>query len=273
MTTRAVGTRPNRTPAVLLAAFVLLAVSACTPLAGPRGGGGGGGGGGNGRSLIFDDEFNGTHLDTSKWRPNWLGGSDSTVTKPINGAEQSCYDPRQVSVGGGALVLRADQRSCTANNGVTYGYASGLVETANHFTFTYGHAEARVWLQGTSGGIANWPAFWLDGTGTWPLTGELDVMEGLSGHACYHFHSVLGGPGGCAYGGLGGAGWHVYAADWSPGRVTYSYDGIVVGSITSGITSSPMFLILNLAVGGWGMPTSASSYPARMLVDYVRVWR
>jgi beta-glucanase (GH16 family) len=219
---------------------------------------------------LFDDEFDGTSLDLSKWRPNWLAGSDSAITKPVNGAEQSCYDPANVAVpGDGYLHLRAVARSCTANNGTTYPYASGLVESAHDFTFTFGHMEARIWLPGGSGGLAdNWGAFWADGTGTWPTTGELDVMETLDGRDCYHFHSPSGGPGSCPS--LGNAaGWHVFAADWSSGAVTFTYDGARVGSISSGITSSPMFLILNLAVSSSISPPIVA--PSEMLVDYVRV--
>ena len=121
-----------------------------------------------------------------------------------------------------------------------------------------------------SGAINNWPAFWADGTGTWPVTGELDVMEGLSGKAAGHFHSPSGGPGVSAPASLNGAGCHVYAAEWGPGKVTFIYDGQTIGSITSGITSAPMYLILNLGVGGYGGPIQA---PSTMTVDYVRVWK
>ncbi len=219
-------------------------------------------------SYLFDDEFNGSSLDLSKWQPNWLGASNSSITKPINSAELSCYDPAQVSEpGDGYLHLRAEQRSCTATNGTTYSYASGMVESLPHFTFTYGHLEARIYFPSSGSSTANWPAFWADGTGTWPTTGENDVVEGLNGHDCYHFHSTLGGPGGCATLSSNG-GWHVFAADWRPGIVNYYYDGNLVGTLTSGITSSPMYLILNLGVGGYGGPIAT---PSDMLVDYVRV--
>ena len=75
--------------------------------------------------LKWSDEFNGSSLDTSKWEPNWLGGSTTAITKPINGNEQSCYDPAQVSESGGSLKLTAVARSCRASNGSTYSYASG----------------------------------------------------------------------------------------------------------------------------------------------------
>jgi beta-glucanase (GH16 family) len=121
-----------------------------------------------------------------------------------------------------------------------------------------------------SGAIRNWPAFWANGTGQWPVTGELNVMEGLGGRACWHFHSSSGGPGDCAA--LASpSGWHTFAADWRAGSVTYFYDGVQVGRITSGITSAPMYLVLNLGVSSLKSPPV--TLPSEMLVDYVRVTR
>jgi beta-glucanase (GH16 family) len=179
-------------------------------------------------------------------------------------------DPAQVGVSGGTLALTAVQRPCTANNGATYGYASGLVNTYHSFTFTYGYVEARIFLPAAGGTAANFPAFWADGTGDWPSTGELDVMEVLGDCLGYHFHSPLGAFGDCAQ--LGStSGWHTFGADWQPGVVTYYYDGQRVGEVTAGITGSPMYLILNNSVDpSHGGPTLA---PAAMQVDYVRVWR
>ena len=222
--------------------------------------------------LLFDDEFNGTSLDLSKWQPNWLGASNASITKPVNTEELSCYAPSQVTEpGDGYLHLNAARRSCKASNGVTYSMASGLVETRKHFTFTYGYMEARIWLPTGTSATKNWPAFWAAGTGVWPAAGELDVMEGLEGVDCYHFHSSLGAPGRCVPLAIP-SGWHTFGARWAPGSVTYFYDGREVGQITTGITNVPMYLILNQGIGV-GDLNGTISLPSTMLVDYVRVSR
>jgi beta-glucanase (GH16 family) len=65
------------------------------------------------------------------------------------------------------------------------------------------------------------------------------------------------------------AGWHTYAAEWRQGVVTYFYDGEQVGRITQGITSAPMYLVLNLGVSS--TVSGPVTLPAEMLVDYVKV--
>jgi beta-glucanase (GH16 family) len=212
--------------------------------------------------LAFDDEFHTMNL--SDWQPNWLGANNTVSTKPVNSEEVECIDPAQSAVGGGVLTITATQRSC---NG--YNYASGLLESNGRFNFTYGYMEARMYLPSDgAGGIADWPAFWADGA-SWPADGEIDVMEGLDGPACWHFHyGTSSSPqqvGNCATGDF--SGWHTYGADWEPGSITWYYDGKRVAQTTSGVTSQPMYLIVNLALKA--QPIA----PTTMHVDYVRVWQ
>ena len=223
-------------------------------------------------NMVFSDEFNGTSLDLTKWRPNWNGGTDTAITPPVNGSETACYDPQQVTESNGELDLTAVANPCTAN-GRTFPYRSGMIESNGKYSFSHGAFEARIW---TPAGSGMWPAFWSDGQ-SWPLDGEIDVLEayGTDASSSFHYHYPGGGPGGNSTVPGSTAGWHTYAADWESGVITWYYDGQPVWRLTdsmltggSSIVSAPQYLILNL-----GLNSSQSAVPATMRVDYVRVWQ
>jgi beta-glucanase (GH16 family) len=213
---------------------------------------------------VFDDEFNESSLDATKWSTGWFA---SGITTGANSLEQECMDPAQVSVSGGALNLTAIAKSETCG-GVAQNYASGMVTTRGLFDFTYGYMEAKIWLPGTTS-IADWPAFWLIGP-NWPTSGEIDIMEGLGGQAEVHYHNTTGSLGPLIGSGNYAGSWHTFGANWQSGTVTYYYDGVNIGSLAS-TSTSPMYLILNLALST--SITSPNTVPATMKVDYVRVWQ
>ena len=216
-------------------------------------------------SLRFNDQFAGSRLNAKHWSKGWFG---SGITSGPNSLEQDCYDPRQVSVAHGQLTITAiAQRETCARS---QPYTSGLITTDGKYSFTYGVLAARVWAPGRGSSIADWPAFWADGQ-QWPKDGEIDVLEGSHGSACWHFHYPRGAPGGCTTVDGAAAGWHTYAADWEPRAITYYYDGRRVGRVTTGVTSKPMYLIVNLAVSSTESPPAIA--PATLRVAWVRVWQ
>jgi len=215
--------------------------------------------------LVFDGAFTGGALNTAQWSTGWLA---SGITPPVSKGELECYDPANVTVSGGALNLSLTRQphSC---GGRVRPYSSGMINTDGKFQFTYGFMQARIRIPGRGGQIINWPAFWADGQ-NWPTTGEIDLLEGLGGKACWHFINPAAVRGHCVAGTFYN-GWHTFGADWEPRSITYYYDGHVVGRISSGVTHAPMYLILNNATTRlYQIPLHV---PAVMRVAYVRVWQ
>ncbi|HEY1775837.1 MAG TPA: glycoside hydrolase family 16 protein [Solirubrobacteraceae bacterium] len=225
--------------------------------------------------LAFDDEFNGTSLNTAVWNTGWLS---SGLTGPIDPDELECYSPSQDVVANGELDLNLIAQpvsGCVVNGGpqtISANYESGMVNTRDKFSYTYGFLEARVWLPGTPWAGVDWPGVWEVGNPA-PQNGEIDLIEGLGGQACYHYHDPTGAPFGSCLGGWDGT-WHTFGVDWEPGSVTWYFDGGPAGEVTSAqadITGAPMYLIADLALdNSSGGPISA---PATMKVDYIRVWQ
>lgn len=225
--------------------------------------------------LILDSDFNGSSINRSVWRRGWFG---SGTTGPINALEAACYSPANLTFpGNGAMSLSVTHvtSSCA---GVIHPYTGAIASTnpddgrkSGGFQYRYGVFEAKVYVPGKGGRLANWPAIATFGQ-VWPRDGEDDILEVVDGSACFHFHS----PAYAAAGHLGGcdatltAGWHTFASDWQPGSVTYYYDGAEVGRITKGVTSAPMYIVI---VNTVSKKTPWVDQADALRVAYVRVWQ
>lgn len=190
-----------------------------------------------------------------------------------------------VKVVNGYLLITAQEE---AYEGATY--TSARLKTEGLFEQKYGRFEARIRLPYGKG---LWPAFWLLGNdcdqNTWPLCGEIDIMEYLGDNPTTVFGSVHG-PGYSA----GEAetkefslpndrfdtGFHVFGIEWGPDYINYYVDDNLYNQITPDdvpgewVFDHPFYIILNVAVGGSfpGSPNTETVFPQTMVVDYVRVY-
>ncbi len=74
------------------------------------------------------------------------------------------------------------------------------------------------------------------------------------------------------------AGYHVFGVDWTPDRIVWWVDGQPYAQLKAyrgWPFDKPFFLIINVQVGGnWpGSPNARTAFPARLAVDWVRVYR
>lgn len=98
--------------------------------------------------LLFEDNFDGSAVDGSKWR---LGTHYAGI------AGSGGISPQNVSVSGGTLKLKAEQRPVTFGS-TNYSYATGEVSSFFQYRQKYGCFEARIKYPAVTG---LWPAFWL----------------------------------------------------------------------------------------------------------------
>lgn len=243
--------------------------------------------------LVWQDEFDGTTLDTSSWEYQTGPWASSAV--------QNCYKASSdnVSISDGTLKITARHQPgtpCGANG--TRDFTSGFIQTKNKKFWTYGYFEARVKLP--TNGSSTWPAFWLSPNeakyGAWPSSGEIDVVEAKGfdpTHAAADAHWGISDsqrrhePKKAPVNNVGD--WHVYAVKWQEGKLEYFLDGKLFHTINNfrapnatthpGPFNIPFYLRLNMAVGGTYLTpyndanTTLDKFPAVMEVDYVRVWQ
>ncbi|WP_158550861.1 family 16 glycosylhydrolase [Geodermatophilus sp. TF02-6] len=203
------------------------------------------------------DEFNTSHLDTSKWR--LYGGTGA------NGV--GVRSPQSVWLHEGSLVI-------TARGDVS----GGLAWHAQPAT-TYGRWEFRARVEpGT--GYAPAILLWPD-SDNWPVDGEIDVMEIIAGdrqtnHTTVHYGADDQRDEGIVTGDF--TQWHTYAVDWQPDSITVYLDGDQIYSTTNpaAIPHGPMHLAIQLDVGPQGTwipaPDETTPDAVSLYVDWVRMY-
>lgn len=237
-------------------------------------------------NLVWEDNFNGTSLDLSKWSYQTGDGCAEGICGWGNNELQT-YQQANVTVSNGTLKITARKERVRNKN-----YTSGRIRSKGKGDFTYGRYEARIKLPA---GAGLWPAFWMLSTdepyGGWPKSGEIDIMEFIGSQP----ETVLGyihyGPdwpnnqhqGNLFHlydGRLFPDNFHVFAIEWEPGEIRWYVDDILYSVKTQNDVAPynwpfnhDFHFLLNVAVGGsLGGAVDDSIFPATMEVDYVRVY-
>jgi beta-glucanase (GH16 family) len=238
--------------------------------------------------LVWQDEFDGNSLDTTKWSFEvdcWGGGN----------AELQCYTarPQNTFVQNGVLTLKAiqerytgTQTGCTRADGCTNtkDYTSSRIRTVYDpkGSWLYGRMEMSAKLPDAK---HLWPAFWMLPTdykyGSWAASGEIDIMEYRGQvknkvEGTLHFggvwpNNVYQGSGPITFPNDLSTAFHVYAVEWEKNEVRWYVDQTMYHKMTlersfySGKGANPytangqpfeqrFHILLNLAIGGGFFP-------------------
>ncbi len=247
--------------------------------------------------LIWEDDFDGTSLDTNNWGYMYGDGSSYGVTGWGN-QEQQYYKEENVSVQNGELIITAKKEEAGG-----YHYTSARIRTAGKVSAKYGKIEARISLPTVQG---MWPAFWMlpesryENQG-WPHSGEIDIMEAkgrlpnvTSGALHYandnNSHTYLTANNVFKLNNYTNIeDYHVYGITWNEEKIVWYCDEVEFLTVTKEQwhtnayvqnDASPFnqnfHILLNMAVGGhfdnYVLPPDDFT-SAEMKVDYVRIYQ
>ena len=248
----------------------------------------------HGQTLVWSDEFDGPGIDRSIWTFN-TGGSG------FGNGELQYYTarPENAFIENGSLVIEARREAYLGDKQFT----SSRLLTNGRFAFKYGTIEARIKLPDVDYGI--WPAFWIMGTShgalDWPYCGELDIME-FGKKDGYEAGVVNQRVSSAAHWDDGGEhlfdyaytdrpapmyqNYHLFKMEWTPSYIRTYVDNDMFWSIDISDPEgdsleefhTPMFLLTNVAVGGWNFieitdPWAiTANFPQRMYIDYIRLF-
>ena len=224
--------------------------------------------------MVWNDEFSGTKLDTTKWNNNGATGAGG-----YGNQEKQNYQIDYHEVKDGNLIIKPQfEYNPRTKKVIDNQIFSTKLWTKDMYSFTYGKVEFRAKLPKGQG---TWAAAWMLGNqsnyGSWPKCGEIDVLETTSDITktiipqsihCDKFNGMPTSPGNkykhtkvsdatSAY--------HTYGIIWTStsitftidGKVTWTYDPdmyVATGKGTNNANiwpfNKPFYLILNCAVGG-----------------------
>lgn len=237
--------------------------------------------------LTFEDNFDGTEIDLSKWNIYTANYWD----------KRTGFSKDNVIVENGLAKLRYEKRTVKHNddpNGKEFKYACGFLDTYGKWVQRYGYFETRVKLPKAPG---LWPAWWtmpdrgIEAGEQWKRAStendgmEFDILEHLTRWGSYRYNHAFHWDGyGKAHQAIGSS--NVYTGHdkdgfitsgllWLPGEATYYQNGQVVGVWkTDRVCKIESYPILYMVSGGWdNNALDDKQLPADYEIDYVRIWQ
>jgi len=247
-----------------------------------------------GFELVWSDEFDTPGLpDPKKWKYDTHRNEEGWYNN-----EKQYYASGRLEnsrVENGNLIIEALKEDLSAGRFEDWGgqeYSSARLITQGLGDWTYGFFEIRAKLPC---GRGTWPAIWMlpsDPDVVWPAGGEIDIMEHVGFDPGVIHHSIHT----TAFNFSRGTqktskhelptacdAMHKYQLLWAPTMMLFAVDDqpkFLFNKESAKQTrwpfDKPQHLLLNVAVGGtWGgqKGLDLAAFPARMEVDYVRVYQ
>lgn len=243
-----------------------------------------------GYRLIHDWDFGATVTNLAEMRESFFTRyiyNDGKQDK-LNSEWQRYRDNGNHVFEDGALALVARAPTGAMSEGAI---ESGMLRSK--WSGQYGYFECRMKVPG---GLGLWPAFWLNPQDQrWPP--EIDIVEIVNNgrdttrHSFHYVHPGVRETRATHVSRLDHHkryepgfdykdGFHTFAVEWTADRVRHFVDDVLVVDREfrwlhrDGSDGGPAHVLVNLAVGGrWPGPPAANALPAKLMLQYIRVWQ
>lgn len=239
----------------------------------------------------FDEPVSFYHPERKdgRWKTNyWFGDQKTAASRSLPKEKQIYVDQPYCGIdpfwqGRGGMQIQAfknpkpeDPRTFNPYTGgkAPLPYVSGILTTETSFHQRYGYFEAQMAFPQVRG---CWPAFWLLGPPHGRHAGdEIDVVEWVASNPRrLFFHAHLNGKAeGGWKDGYNTAVPHTYGVLWTRREIVWYVDDEEVFRRRNRGLHRPMYMLLNLAIGGWdqNLPEDPQGFPATLLIGDVRAY-
>lgn len=228
-------------------------------------------------NLTFDEKFNESKLDTSKWMTRFYWGEkglqDSFALEddksfPTNGENIEFYDNKARIVTkpekAEGLVWRSEQGFVRES----FEFTSGLIGSANSFRQRYGIFKAKIKM--SAGSVDQ--AFWMVSEGMLP---HIDIARFANGKIYSNYfwggngkgtHKSLSKTGGTKY----ADNYYIYTLEWTPNKLTWKINDKVFKTQTSGVPQEEMYINFSSHLKN---DADEHGLPSAMEIDWVRAYK
>lgn len=230
--------------------------------------------------LTFEDDFDATRLDQSKWMTGYYWGKALMNETYVLAGEKQFYKEENIELRDSVARITTRRENTTGKTWdlqhgfITrpFNFTSGLISTGQSFRQKYGKFEAKVRFSAAAP-IVN--AFWLVGETIAP---QIDVVKSsvdkgkmvecglhtLNGNkeAMHKLSKVKG----ASFAGD----FYIYSLEWSPEALVWKINGQEVNRVTSNIPDEAMYLTFCTT-----LPKEPDDrlVPATLEIDWIRCYQ
>lgn len=229
-------------------------------------------------NLVFEDHFDKGKLDSEKWITRYFWGEVLMGESYALPGEKHFFSDKNVEMNGSTVKLITRQNKVTGKEWnpmlgfypKEFDYSSGLISTGKSHRQKYGRIEAKVRIPASQGIIH---AFWLGGNSILP---QVDVFKysnnKLLFSSFWQNNSGESSPNSDTISMSASTftkGYFIYSLEWTPDKLVWKINNLVVKEQTVGVPEEELYLVLNSGKYEDG----SMSLPSNLEIDWVRCYQ